>query len=382
MSLLDRLKGAAKKTHTLLQKPEAQYFVGLGSGMQPAEAMQYRDQMADAQRARARRQVFQQALQEAGGDPQKMMQALAANPDTVQHAVSMYKHLNPAMTGEGAFFKWIHSAPTEEERALRMKQYEEFKAMARGGYFTSEWTEEGPWSFNTRTNEWTPPDEARVVGGRTVKDLRRTADDPEVRGAVAGEEEAAKKWAQTDAEFMNMTRTDVPQMRLTMTRTNELLNKFRDRKIRTGMVEGRISQFTDPETAALQYQAVAQVLQNLKRTNLAPVTVEEINLLMNLYASIEKDEAVNIAVLEEANRTMQRHWDAIVDAMRHMRRAGTLRTYISPWLLEDLPAGGTQRPPPGDSAPPPAQGAGGGIDLQSAIQDAEAYLRQRQGGAQ
>lgn len=112
--------------------------------------------------------------------------------------------------------------------------------------------------------------------------------------------------ATQDAAFGAAVATDLPQFESALAATNALIEAIESGQYQeTGILEGRIKQYTDFETAQLAAKAIRQTLENLKITNLAPVTEREIELVGNLYANVLKDPQANLGALEEAKAILE-----------------------------------------------------------------------------
>jgi hypothetical protein len=143
-------------------------------------------------------------------------------------------------------------------------------------------------------------------------------------------------------------------------RTDELISELRSGKYAdTGPVMGRIKELWDPDLAKLNLQAMEQALQNLQITNLAPVTVKEMEMIQQMYAGSYKTPEQNAAVLEYLNKRMRERQRRMRLLDAKMRQPNFKIENLASWADELTPfedAVGEFAPPGGaaKAAPAPA----------------------------
>jgi hypothetical protein len=131
------------------------------------------------------------------------------------------------------------------------------------------------------------------------------------QGQIEGEEGSKVKgteYAKRDQAFLDFVDTgELDRMEQSIANTERLLQEMDNGEYQnTGYFEGPVRKiFGDPEAAKLEFNAMAQALENLQITNLAPVTENEIEMIKQLYSSIGSDPAQNKAILGEALRVLK-----------------------------------------------------------------------------
>jgi hypothetical protein len=157
--------------------------------------------------------------------------------------------------------------------------------------------------------------------------------------------------------------TQVPQLHNHVNSMRDLANQIRSGKYNdTGLLEGRWRGKTTEEGARLAAKQTLATLQNLQITNLAPVTIAEIERIEMLFASLTNDPEANIGVLEEMAQRSENVLREYARAEQYYRsNNNTLRGYGRQFLNQYAPgtdAGGgqVQQPATSATAAPPTPG--------------------------
>ncbi|MCU0810604.1 MAG: hypothetical protein MUE59_06140 [Thiobacillaceae bacterium] len=185
----------------------------------------------------------------------------------------------------------------------------------------------------------------RNVGGVNYREVRRpdgsvsmepitTPEQMEVQRRLAEQKRSETMGGErgkqtTDLEKqINTAMVEMPSM---IKANDELIADIRGGKYAdTGPIMGRIKEYWDPDLAVLNAQSTNQMLQNLQITNLAPVTIKELELVQQMWAGNYKTPEQNAAVLEFLNQR----------AKERMRRLKVLsaKMRMPDFKIEDLPA--------------------------------------------
>ena len=192
------------------------------------------------------------------------------------------------------------------------------------------------------------------VTGEPISYYKRNlkpGEQPDVMREQSAAQTQGTAQANQDAEFRTAA-ASLPSLELALQDTLDLKNQIEGGQFQnTGFFEGRVGRFTDKETAKLYAKQVLQSLQNLKITNLAPVTEQEIRMIEGLYASVLQDPEANIGALEAAAEMLQKKI-ANVRTMGDywMQNGNTLKDYGIYQMMQS--PGGSVPPPAGGTLPP------------------------------
>jgi hypothetical protein len=121
----------------------------------------------------------------------------------------------------------------------------------------------------------------------------------------------------------------------------------------TGPLKGRITEYWSPEIADLQFKATEQVLQNLQITNLAPVTIKELELMGQLYAGAYKTPEQNLAVLRYLNGRAKERLRRMRKLDAKLRSGGKIED-LPQWVENEFDPFDEVAPLPEFSATPPS----------------------------
>jgi hypothetical protein len=187
------------------------------------------------------------------------------------------------------------------------------------------------------------------------------------RGDLSGTVESGKSSVMSIGEqndtFEVELDTQVPQLHNHVNSMRDLANQIRSGKYNdTGLLEGRWRGKTTEEGARLAAKQTLATLQNLQITNLAPVTIAEIERIEMLFASLTNDPEANIGVLEEMAQRSENVLREYARAEQYYRsNNNTLRGYGRQFLNQYAPgtdAGGgqVQQPATSATAAPPTPG--------------------------
>jgi len=104
--------------------------------------------------------------------------------------------------------------------------------------------------------------------------------------------------------------------------------------------------FGDPQVAGLNMESTIQALENLKITNLAPVTEKEIEMIRDLYAGIGRDPEQNAQLLAQAEKMLTQKMELINKKGQYWAdNEGTLRGYgTRRWSKSPPKRSGPERP--------------------------------------
>lgn len=184
---------------------------------------------------------------------------------------------------------------------------------------------------------------------------------------LAGAAEGAVQNAQTTSNLLDNAIEQTHALRQAYgvaDRMNQISTKYLE-MLETGAVDtGLAKSFMlntfgvgSEELAAMNAEAVEQVLQNLQITNLAPVTVQELRTVAGLWANIAQQNEPNQGVLRRAINRTQDVMDRVkteaamqADAVKEYGGQGRFDSVMraNPWLRDVYQGLG-----PGAGAPPP-----------------------------
>lgn len=216
---------------------------------------------------------------------------------------------------------------TYSEESVRMPQ-------GASPFFQFMPTAEGIVSGNTRTGDVT-----LAPGGEGVTPI---AGDPQQQAAIL----AAKEWAKRDTAFEAAAQNDAPRLASSVDRLKSTLDAVSSGDAQTGIIEGEVLKLVDPETALLEAEKMIQTLEALQLVNLAPVTVQEIKMLQEMFASATKTKEINVALLRRAIGMSEKALNRLRDQYDYFaspdpltgRPRSTLRGYMPPELRRRDPA--------------------------------------------
>lgn len=149
--------------------------------------------------------------------------------------------------------------------------------------------------------------------------------------AVAVEEAMGKGQAGVDLAFQEAMRTEFPQTIDFLYSTRELLEKVKAGETQTGLVEGRIAKYIDPETALLNTASIEQAVKVLQSAKLQPVSDKEFATIQSAVANILAGKEVNIALLERALAKAEREIQMRMRQAEYFRKNQSLMG----WEMEE-----------------------------------------------
>ena len=186
----------------------------------------------------------------------------------------------------------------------------------------------------------------------------------EAKGSLAGNEAATESTITSQADVNNAFQTEVttkvPKLRSALSGAEDLQQQIASGKFRdTGFLEGRYKGRTTFEGAQLAAKSVMAALENLQITNLAPVTENEIKMIMQLGTNLLNDPEANMGALEEVVQRTRKVLQEYGRQQHYYDQNKTLSGYGVDWLRnsEFYPGG---NPGGGSTMQAPVAPGGGG----------------------
>ena len=255
-------------------------------------------QMAAAKQAQERQQ-YTQALLTAGSsqnpgllqDPAfqsqlRMKAAAYGDPAALQAGGLLQAPQDPMKpTRDIQNFEYAQQNPAFAEQ-LRAQQ----QSGAATPYFTPVFTANGVQAFDNRTGMTVPSQ-----GGTGAVPL---PSDPAQQAEIVRQ----KAMAEMNAKFEGEVQTRAPQLMGSVGRLENLIKSVESGDASSGVLVGSVYKLTDPQTAILEAESIAQSVEALNGSGLAPVSNQELKTIREMFASASKTGEINKVLL---NRSLQ-----------------------------------------------------------------------------
>jgi hypothetical protein len=244
-----------------------------------------------------------------------------------------------------------HSANITEYEYLRQRGVPHDQAMRYSFAGNAGYGERGMMMGNVPMVQVTNPDGTTSLRPMTPQEL-------DYRTGVIGTEKRTASTAEGLGKQTADLRGEINKMATTLPslikNTDQLIadieaGKYQD----TGPLKGRITEYWSPEIADLQFKATEQVLQNLQITNLAPVTIKELELMGQLYAGAYKTPEQNLAVLRYLNGRAKERLRRMRKLDAKLRSGGKIED-LPQWVENEFDPFDEVAPLPEFSATPPS----------------------------
>jgi hypothetical protein len=172
----------------------------------------------------------------------------------------------------------------------RMLEAQQQQGSGASPYFTPVFTANGVQAFDNRTGMTVPSQ-----GGTGAVPL---PSDPAQQAEIVRQ----KAMAEMNAKFEGEVQTRAPQLMGSVGRLESLIKSVESGDASSGVLVGSVYKLTDPQTAILEAESIAQSVEALNGSGLAPVSNQELKTIREMFASASKTGEINKVLL---NRSLQ-----------------------------------------------------------------------------